>query len=253
MEPVRKRFEGLNNLVRFNWHSYLILFTALMVIFFTGLFIEKYRIFAIVFIVASLLIVVISLIATYYIYDFSPLYKFTWLRDKLQYRPARIINIHAGFDVTSRLIAKMYPKDEISVFDFYNANKHTEISTKRARKNYPPFAGTRNIITNHIPLKDGYADRIFLIFSAHEIRSNMERNNFFEELNRILSRNGKIIVVEHLRDAPNFLAYNLGFFHFYTKQTWLNNFFSSGLHCREQIKITPFITAFILDKNGIPA
>jgi len=252
MKPVRKRFEGVINLVRFNWHYYLILFLALILIFFAGLFVVKYRIFATIFIVATLLFCIFSIVATYYIYDLSPLYKFTWFKDQLYYRPARIVNIHGGYDETSKLIAELYPKDEVSVFDFYNPEKNAEISTKRARKTNPPFAGTRNITIDHIPLKDGYADRIFLILSTHEIRSNKERNIFFEELNRVLSRNGKIIVVEHLRDAPNFLAYNIGFLHFYQKQTWLNNFFSSGLHCRQQIKITPFITAFILDKNGIP-
>ena len=195
MKPVRKRFEGVINLVRFNWHYYLILFLALILIFFAGLFVVKYRIFATIFIVATLLFCIFSIVATYYIYDRSPLYKFTWFKDQLYHRPARIVNIHGGYDETSKLIAELYPKDEVSVFDFYNPEKNAEISTKRARKTNPPFAGTRNITIDHIPLKDGYADRIFLILSTHEIRSNKERNIFFEELNRVLSRNGKIIEV----------------------------------------------------------
>jgi len=253
MEPARKTFEGLFNVVRFNWHYYAILFASMLFIFFTAQITDRFRPFAYLFVVVALLISLVSLLATYYIYDHSPLYSLSWFRDKLYHKPARIVNINAGFDETSRLFSDIYAKDELTVFDIYDPKKQTEISIKRARNKYPPFPGTRNITTTHIPLKDGYADRIFLFLSVHEIRNNQERNNFFEELNRILSKNGKIIVVEHLRDAPNFLAYNIGFFHFYSKKTWLNNFFSSGLHCREQIKITPFITAFILDKNGIPA
>jgi hypothetical protein len=105
MQPVRKKFEGVYNLIRFNWHYYVILFLALVIIFFTGYFIEKYRLFATIFIVTILLISFFPIVATYYIYDRSPLYKFTWFRDNVGYRPARIVNIHAGFDMTSRLIA----------------------------------------------------------------------------------------------------------------------------------------------------
>ncbi len=38
--------------------------------------------------------------------------------------------------------------------------------------------------------------------------------SFFNELNRVLKPNGQIVVTEHLRDLNNFLAYNIGFFHF---------------------------------------
>jgi hypothetical protein len=46
------------------------------------------------------------------------------------------------------------------------------------------------------------------------------------------------------------MAYNFGFFHFHSKNTWLKTFHRSGLTITNEIKITPFITTFILDKNG---
>jgi ubiquinone/menaquinone biosynthesis C-methylase UbiE len=92
--------------------------------------------------------------------------------------------------------------------------------------------------------------KIFAILSAHEIRNDEERNSFFKELRRALTATGQIIVTEHLRDTANLLAYNIGFFHFHSKKTWLNTFHSAGLSVASEIKITPFITTFILDKNG---
>ena len=73
---------------------------------------------------------------------------------------------------------------------------------------------------------------------------------FFKELNRITKNDGQIVVVEHLQDVANFLAYNIGFFHFHTKATWLKTLYAAGLRVQKEIKITPFITTFILQKNG---
>ena len=58
------------------------------------------------------------------------------------------------------------------------------------------------------------------------------------------------IVTEHLRNTINFLAYNIGFFHFHAKATWLKTFESAGFRVTEEIKISAFITTFTLDKNG---
>ena len=137
------------------------------------------------------------------------------------------------------------------MFDFYDPAKHTEVSIRRAREAYPPFPNTQQVKPADLPLQDNSADKIFAILSAHEIRNEIERKSFFQELRRVLSPTGQIIVTEHLRDTANFLAYNIGAFHFHSKASWLKAFQSSGLRVSEEIKITPFITTFILDKNGV--
>lgn len=134
-----------------------------------------------------------------------------------------------------------------------NLKKHTEISIKRARKAYPAYPNTITTTTSDLPLQTSFADKIFVIFSAHEIRNEMERITFFNELNRIIKPNGEIYIIEHLRDLPNFLAYNIGFFHFLDKQCWLKVFSKSNLTIRRKQKINPFITNFTLTKNGITA
>jgi hypothetical protein len=60
---------------------------------------------------------------------------------------------------------------------------------------------------------------------------------------------GKVVVVEHLRDVPNFLAYNIGFFHFLSEKEWSDNFCQAGFNVDVKFKITPFITVFILRKG----
>jgi hypothetical protein len=94
---------------------------------------------------------------------------------------------------------------------------------------------------------------VFAFLSAHEIRDEQERVVFFKELGRIVKASGRIIVTEHLRDIPNFLAYNIGFLHFHSKTSWLNTFKESGLRIEKEIKNTTFISTFILVKDATTA
>jgi ubiquinone/menaquinone biosynthesis C-methylase UbiE len=135
------------------------------------------------------------------------------------------------------------------VFDFYDPARHTEISIERARKASPPYNGTIKITTSELPLAGNSIDMIFNIFALHEVRDRDERIHFLKEHVRTLRDDGKVVVVEHLRDVPNFLAYNIGFFHFVSEKEWSANFQQAGLHICSKSKITPFITVFILSKR----
>jgi SAM-dependent methyltransferase len=196
-------------------------------------------------------VILISLFVSFWIYDLSNLYTLDWL-GRLNVNSAhKIVNINAGFDETSILLQAKYPGAVLAVFDFYDPVNHTEVSIKRARKVYPAYKNTVQITTSALPLQNNTADYIFVILAAHEIRQDAERIQFFRELNRTVKDSGKIIVTEHLRDLPNFLAYNIGFFHFLTGASWQKTFKCSGLSIYGKVKITPFITTYFLEKNGI--
>ncbi len=251
MEALRKPFEGVYNIVRFNWHFYALAFAAILLTLTGGLLLRPS--FAPVAIAASALMalpLISSLLISYYIYDRSALYALSWL-DRLSLRKGgTIVNIHAGFDESSYLLKNKFPEAKLSVLDFYDPAKHTEVSIKRARKAYPAFPGTRATSTSQLPLPENSADLIFLILAAHEIRKEQERLVFFNGLKQALKPDGKIIVTEHLRDLPNFLAYTVGFFHFLPESHWKKAFCDSGLHIEQRFRITPFINTFILTKHG---
>jgi ubiquinone/menaquinone biosynthesis C-methylase UbiE len=179
----------------------------------------------------------------------SGFYKLEWIKNNDD--NISIININAGFDETSELLKMKFVNSNFTALDFYNPNKHTEVSIKRARKQYPPYPNTKEIETSKIDLESNSIDKVFVILSAHEIRNKTERIIFFSELNRILKPKGQIIVIEHLRDISNFIAYNIGSFHFHSKSSWLNTFNKSKLRVISEIKNTPFISTFTLEKNGI--
>ncbi len=250
----RKPFQGVFNIVRFNWHFYLIaLFFFIFSILFSIYAISNARLF---FKITSILIfysVFISLLVSYYIYDFKDFYSLKWIEFIDVEKPKNIININAGFDETSAIIQNKFPKANLKVLDFYDSNFNTEISIERARKAYPAYKNTIGVSFNNLPIKDEFSELILLIFAAHEIRKSGERIIFFKELNRILENNGKVILVEHLRDLPNFLAFNIGFFHFHSKKTWLNDIKKSNLKISSEHKLTIFTSLFVIEKNGNPS
>lgn len=248
MAKLRKSFQGVRNVVRFNWHFYLFAFAFLSVVLLLGFFIETLRVYALVLFFAALAATLFSLAATVYVYDLSGLYDLNWLNDFDARGKQKIVNINAGFDETSELLQNKFKESELIVFDFYDPSRHKEISIKRARKAYPPYPNTVRIETSKIPLSDNAADVVFAVLSAHEIRDRKERNEFFRELHRIVKSNGRVFAVEHLRDWKNFLAYNIGFFHFHSRAAWLDNFQTAGFAVEREIKITPFLTTFVLKK-----
>jgi SAM-dependent methyltransferase len=251
MEAVRKPFQGVWNIVRFNWPFYVwALIFSFLILVIVNMTPEPYRIFGYLIGVGIVLVFSISLLVSWYVYDLSNLYDLNWAKDLSIRKGNRLVNIHAGFDEYSFLLEKKFPGTSLTVFDFYDPLKHTEASIQRARKAYPPFPGTLGINTTKVPLQKSEVDHIFVLLSAHEIREQEERICFFKELGRIVKPGGEIIVVEHLRDTANFLAYTIGFFHFHSKATWLKTFQRAELKIKQEKKITPFISIFIIQKNG---
>lgn len=247
----RSPFQGLSNVLRFNWHFYALALLGIALLAGSSTFLDdEWKNLPFYLIALILLPIVTSLIITYYIYDYSDLYAFNWCKKYATSPNLTILNINAGFDETSPLIASIFQDCPLYVCDFYDSGEHTEISIKRARKAYPPSPDTVKVKTNNLPFADGQFDLVFVTFAAHEIRNTAERKRFFLELNRVTKRTGKIFLTEHLRDPFNFLAYTIGFFHFYPRSVWIGVFKNSGLTLIKEHKTTKFITTFMLTPDG---
>ncbi len=249
MEKLRKPFQGVKNIVRFNWHFYaLILGWFILSFLLLRLFpdVSFLRIFLLILNTIISIVVSISLLVSAYVYDFTGLYEFKFLNDLRISPDSKVANINAGFDETSEIIKVKFSLEKIEIMDFYDEEKHTEVSIKRARKLYPNSPETIKISTEKIPFQNDYFDFVFLIFAAHEIRNDEERIRFFKEIKRVSKTNSTIIVIEHLRDFPNFLAYNIGFLHFLSLNNWKNTFEKSHHKIEKHQKPNPFVNVFYL-------
>jgi SAM-dependent methyltransferase len=246
MEIKRRKLQGVLNILSFNRHFYVFGLAVLTVLFASRWLIEWPDTVFWLVIIAFLYGLLMPLIVSAYVYDFSGFYKFNWLKNLIKDdRGAKlIVNINAGFDETSFIIKNKFPHSDLKVFDFYNAKQHTEPAIKRARKVSLVFPNTQQIASSSIPLKDNTVDIVFLLSAVHEIRSHEEKVQFLKECNRLCKPDGKVIMVEHLRDFPNFLAFSVGFTHFFSRSTWKNAFKSAGFSSFQETKFTPFMSIF---------
>jgi len=246
----RKPLQGVMNIIRFNWHFYTLAIGVVILACIVLPYVPSEAATPLL-IIAGLVSIstAASLIVSCYVYDCSGLYTLYWLPSENITKPERIINIHAGFDETSALIANRYPAAQLRVLDFYDPALHTEVSVRRARQAYPPYPGTEATNTNNLALAEHSTDLILGLFSFHEIRDRKERIAFLSQLRQALTARGTIILAEHLRDIPNALAYNMGCFHFLTAQEWMVSFAAAGLRIKQQTSVTPFITIFTLTHN----
>ncbi len=247
MEINRRKFQGVLNILSFNRHFYFfgIGILALMIISHQIFHWSDFLFWIII--ISFLYGLIMPLIVSAYVYDFSGYYDFKWLKNCAinDSKVKQILNINAGFDETSFIIKKNFPNADLKVFDFYDAERHTEPAIIRARKVSMVYPDTQQMKSNLIVSDDHSVDLIFLLSAVHEIRSNDEKIQFLKECYRVCKPNGKVIMVEHLRDFPNFLAFSVGFTHFFSKKIWRNAFKNSGFTTFEEVKFTPFMSIFI--------
>lgn len=246
---MRTRFQGVTNIVRFNWHFFLAAVIASIVALFVssflpGLFASLAKIGAL----ATLLTTTVSLVISWFIYDRSDLYSLNWMKEIKVQKSSAIVNINAGLDEISQILEEQNPAAEHIIWDFYDESKHTEVSIRRARKAFPPRPETKQIETGKLPLENETVDFVILFMAAHEIRNEEEREIFFAEIHRILKVGGKLVVTEHLRDIPNLAAYTLGAFHFYPLSTWRRTFRGGGFNDWTRQKENLFVSTFIATK-----
>lgn len=246
MEIKRRKFRGVLNILSFNRHFYVFGLLALALIITSYVLFNWPAVLFWIIIAAFLYGLIMPLLVSAYVYDFSGYYTFNWLKNYHleDSGSTQIVNINAGFDETSFIIKSIFPQADLKVFDFYNAERHTEPAIIRARKVSLVYPNTQQITSNAIPLKDHSADLIFLLSAVHEIRSQEEKVQFLKECHRICKKTGQVIMVEHLRDFPNFLAFSVGFTHFFSKRVWKKAFVQAGFSSFTETKFTPFMSIF---------
>ncbi|KAA5828111.1 class I SAM-dependent methyltransferase [Algibacter amylolyticus] len=246
MEINRKKFQGVLNILSFNRHFYIYGLSVLILITLSYVVFQWSTTLYWLIVAAFGYGLLMPLIVSAYVYDFSGYYKFEWI-NTLNFSDSKskqIININAGFDETSFILKNHFPISNLKVFDFYHAEQHTEPAIVRARKVSLVYPNTQQIKSGLIPLKDNSIDAIFLLSAAHEIRSHKEKVMFLKECHRVCKPDGTVIMVEHLRDFPNFLAFSIGFTHFFSKTTWKKAYKNAGFSTFSENKFTPFMSVF---------
>ena len=252
MRPDGGSFEGIAKIIRFNTRYYFgsVLGVASVVLLLTFIRLPIWLEAPAVFAAALMLFWTLSsLFVSWYVYDYAGVTRWEWMRPDLHPAPARWVNIHAGLDESTAALRRLLPDTDGVVVDIYNPATMTEPSIARARRMYPATEPFMAGMAKALPLPDGDHNAIFLLFAAHELRDSQDRTNLLLEARRILKSGGRILLVEHLRDLPNFVAFGPGFLHFHSDRSWRHNIGQAGLEVVEQCKVTPFVQCFTLRRS----
>jgi SAM-dependent methyltransferase len=244
--PVRRPYQGVAQILVFNWRMYAgtaaAVGLALAAWPLAGLWI---RAAMLTFVVPAAFWIVASISVSYYVYDRSGLYDFSWLHHGLAATPRRWINIHAGLDETSELLNEVFAGAEGTTVDIFDEGTMTEVSIHEARKRTRSTTAIKARY-NALPFEDARFDAAFLVFAAHELRKHEQRVRLFREVARVLSARGALVLIEHIRDAWNFGAFGPGALHFFSRRAWLKAVREAGFVVASEFTRTPFVRVLIL-------
>ena len=242
---------GVIGILQYNWHFYVASFCTLVVLFATlrmqivpppwGMFVVGGMTLTAFWSLSSILI-------SYYVYDYRAVTRWEWLPRALLFPPQKWLNVHAGLDESSLILRRFFPDTQSTVVDIFDDREMTEPSIARARLLHPSQTQAVQGKLDALPLPDRSCDSLFLLLAAHEIRQPERREKFFKECARVLSDSGQLLLVEHLRDWKNFVAFGPGFLHFHSKREWLRLAYKADLKVEREDQLTPFVRCFLFGK-----
>lgn len=247
---VRGPFTGVLNIVRFNWPFFVAAELLIVAAVVGATMLSPSRIAFLLALVAvgAMFGIALSLVVSHIIYDRSDLYRLYWLP-----RALRQLDIHdavfcqTGFDESSALFRAALPAARWTVLDHYDPQRMTEASIQRARRACPPPAESVAAPYDRWATSDASADVVFGILAVHELRTDAERQAWFAEARRTVRSHGRVVIVEHVRDVANVLAFGPGALHFHAVDTWTNNWTRAGLRAVDQFRVTPWVRVFVLE------
>lgn len=188
-----------------------------------------------------------SLAVSHYVYDRSPLVEGRWLSSLLPARTQTWATIDAGLDAEVAL-EEVMPGRCLARLDVYDGTTVRAPSVERARTLTPRSHAATRCPATALALPDASCDVVGVVFTAHEIRDAGAREQFFLDVKRALRGGGRLLLVEHLRDAANFLAFGPGFLHFQPRAEWLRLAGAADFRIAAETRVTPWVMALALEK-----
>lgn len=190
---------------------------------------------------------IVSLAVSFYVYDASELESGAWISSLGLGAVGTWIALDAGLDAEIDLRATM-PGKCAARLDIFDSSVMKAGSISRARRRTPRVEAATASKPSALAVATASCDAAVVAFSAHEIHPARAREEFFAELHRAVTPGGKLLLVEHVRDLANFLAFGPGVLHFLPRAEWLRLAAHAGLRPVLERRITPFVMALVLEK-----
>ncbi len=250
--PLRGPADGAWQVVRVNWPKYTLgVFIILCLIALSTLSSLPSLVRLVLLFGASLAAwwTGMSVIASFWVYDLRQALDCWWA---VPHAPAglhRYVNIHSGLDQTSIPLHFLFPDAAGITLDIYDPALMSEPSITLARRLYPPQYPQIQARFDNLPVDTSSVDAVFLVFAAHELRTDANREALLAEAWRILGAGGRLFLAEHPRDLATFGCFGPGFLHFFSHKTWEQNLANAGFKSGRQFSLTPFASVWVCEKS----
>ncbi len=192
---------------------------------------------------------VMSVIASFWVYDLRQALDCWWAVPHIPPGLHRYINIHSGLDQTSIPLHFLFPDARGITLDIYDPKLMPEPSITLARRLYPALYPQIQARYDALPVDTSSVDAVFLVFAAHELRTDAQREALLKEAWRALGNGGRLFLAEHPRDLATFACFGPGFVHFFSHKTWEQNLANAGFKSGRQFSLTPFASVWVCEKQ----
>jgi SAM-dependent methyltransferase len=250
--PLRGPVDGAWQVIRVNWPKYaagLAVAIALIALATIPAIPNPARIPLILTGSLALWWTTASILASFWVYDLRQALDCWWAVPHAPSGLTRYVNIHSGLDQTSLPLSFLFPQAQGVTLDIYDPALMPEPSITLARKLYPASSPQIQAKFDALPIDTSSVDAVFIVFAAHELRTDAHRESLLKESFRILGQGGRLFLAEHPRDLATFACFGPGFVHFFSQQTWEKNLIHAGFKHARQFSLTPFASVWVCEKT----
>jgi hypothetical protein len=195
--------------------------------------------------VGALSLTAAAVIVTWRVFGADAAARWDWVRSASA-RSTRWLNLTTGFDdSTGRLQAIV---DGVGrTIDVFDLTRAPDAPLRRAREAFPPAGLTVPVAGLAAVVEPASAETVFLLMSAHETHGH-ERHALFLAARQALGSGGRVVLVEHLRDLANIVAFGPGAWQFSRRDDWLRSASEAGLVLIDERRLDPWVSGFVFGR-----
>jgi len=181
-----------------------------------------------------------AVLATWRVFGSDASRRWAWIRSSAGMGDR--LNLTTGFDDTTSTL-RGDPVRSVSI-DIYDPSLPHESALRRARAAFPPPAPSVRLADAATNIGAGSYAAVLLLMSAHETHGEARRN-LLVIARAALAPGGSVVLVEHLRDRANILAFGPGAWHFARRGDWLSVASNAGLELVHEQRLDPWVRGFV--------
>lgn len=170
----------------------------------------------------------------------AELQRWRWLHELLPLHLRRFLLVTAGVDESVPALRSVLAPARGLVVDVI-AHRRAVVSLLR-----PETVRVIPARPESLPGRPGSVDVVVAVFAAHELRDPAEREALFAEARRLLTAQGRMVLIEQHRNARTLAVFGPGAWQFYPSGEWRRAAALAGLHVVATRRVSPFVTGWAL-------